>query len=235
MLLAKTLIKKIAPEATVVEVKNGQEAVDYCQEQMPDIILMDVQMPEMNGYEATKQIRLLQHDARVPIIALTAGNVKGEREKCLDSGMDDFVVKPVVEETMEMILDKWLDKESIALESGQNKSDQGNNAHYSEEKLRQYADDDPEVLQEILSIVTTEIDKSLKSFKALIQEENLLLINEAGHKLYGTAISSGMQTLAEIAREFEHLEQFETEKVTDMYRRLLAEIELVKEMMPSRP
>ncbi|MCE7054660.1 PAS domain S-box protein [Algoriphagus sp. AGSA1] len=232
MLLARTLLKKIAPEATVVEVKNGQEAVDYCQEQMPDIILMDVQMPEMNGYEATKQIRLLEHDARVPIIALTAGNVKGEREKCLASGMDDFVVKPIVEETIKMILDKWLNGITEAADADR-AHHEDKDTHYCEEKLRLYADNDPELLQEILGIASVEITKSMESLKAAIQEENLLGLTEAGHKLYGTAISSGMQVLAGIAREFEHLEEFETEQVAHMYGRLLAEIKLVKEMMQS--
>src|SRR5690606_37743484 len=67
MLLAKTIIKKLAPQARILEAKNGMEALEYCQKQLPDIILMDVQMPIMNGYETTKKIRLLEKDTRVPI------------------------------------------------------------------------------------------------------------------------------------------------------------------------
>jgi PAS domain S-box-containing protein len=108
LLLARMIVQKIAPNAIFLEAQNGTEAIRYCEQQMPDFILMDVQMPEMNGYEATRKIRAMEHTGRVPIIALTASNVKGEREKCLAAGMDDFVVKPVVEETIAMAMDKWL-------------------------------------------------------------------------------------------------------------------------------
>jgi len=77
--------------------------------QMPDIILMDVQMPEMNGYEATSTIRQIS-DTKVPIIAITAGNVKGEKEKCIEAGMDDFVVKPIREENITAIFDRWINQ-----------------------------------------------------------------------------------------------------------------------------
>ncbi|MEO8173517.1 MAG: PAS domain S-box protein, partial [Sediminibacterium sp.] len=108
MLLAKTIIRSIAPNAVIVEVKNGVQAVQAYEEAAPDIILMDIQMPEMNGYEATRRIRALQKDVHLPIIAITAGNVKGEKEKCLDAGMDDFISKPIVENTLRIAFDKWL-------------------------------------------------------------------------------------------------------------------------------
>jgi PAS domain S-box-containing protein len=108
LLLARIIVQKIAPNAIFLEAQNGIEAIKHCEQQMPDFILMDVQMPEMNGYEATKKIRAMDHAGRVPIIALTASNVKGEKEKCLAAGMDDFVVKPIVEESIAMMIDKWL-------------------------------------------------------------------------------------------------------------------------------
>jgi PAS domain S-box-containing protein len=108
MLLARMIVQKIAPNAIFLEAQNGLEAIKHCEQQMPDLILMDVQMPEMNGYEATRKIRAMEHIGRVPIIALTASNVKGEKEKCLAAGMDDFVVKPIVEESIAMSMDKWL-------------------------------------------------------------------------------------------------------------------------------
>ncbi|MDB5124793.1 MAG: hybrid sensor histidine kinase/response regulator [Mucilaginibacter sp.] len=108
MLLARMIVQKIAPNAIFLEAQNGIEAIKHCAQQMPDFILMDVQMPEMNGYEATRKIREMEHTGRVPIIALTASNVKGEKEKCLEAGMDDFVVKPIVEESIALAMDKWL-------------------------------------------------------------------------------------------------------------------------------
>jgi PAS domain S-box-containing protein len=108
MLLARTILKRAAPDALLIEAKNGIEAVDCCMNKAPDLIFMDVQMPEMNGYEATKKIKQIESLAQVPIIALTAGNVQSEKDKCLAAGMDDFVTKPVVEDTIKQILKKWL-------------------------------------------------------------------------------------------------------------------------------
>jgi CheY-like chemotaxis protein len=68
---------------------------------------MDIQMPEMNGYEATKEIRKLQ-EKHIPIIALTAGTVLGEKEKCINAGMDDYASKPFVKDTLERIISKWI-------------------------------------------------------------------------------------------------------------------------------
>jgi len=109
ILLAKTIVKRAAENAVILEAQNGIEVLNYCEAVMPDLILMDVQMPEMNGYEATIAIRNLEK-GHVPIIAITAGNVKNEREKCFEAGMDDFVVKPVIEETIVTVLKKWLNR-----------------------------------------------------------------------------------------------------------------------------
>ena len=78
----------------------------------PDLILMDIQMPYKNGYETTAEIRLLKKYNQTPIIALTAGIVLGEKEKCLELGMDDYVSKPIVRSKLEEVLYKWLKKES---------------------------------------------------------------------------------------------------------------------------
>ncbi|MCE7065988.1 PAS domain-containing hybrid sensor histidine kinase/response regulator [Dyadobacter sp. CY326] len=108
MLLVKTMLGKILSNVTMVEANNGNEAIRLYKETDPDIIFMDIQMPEMNGYEATRQIRILESGKRIPIIALTAGTVVGEREKCIDAGMDDYLTKPVVKDTLHNTIQKWL-------------------------------------------------------------------------------------------------------------------------------
>jgi signal transduction histidine kinase/ActR/RegA family two-component response regulator len=107
--LSKILVKKILPNAIIYEAVNGLDAVNKYQEQTPDIILMDVQMPVINGYEATEAIRKIENNGfRTPIIGLTAGVLLGEKEKCIDAGMDEYVSKPVVKETLENMFYKWL-------------------------------------------------------------------------------------------------------------------------------
>jgi CheY-like chemotaxis protein/two-component sensor histidine kinase len=80
---------------TIVVVENGQEALDAVKQQHYDLILMDMQMPVMNGFEATKKIRELKQYKDTPIVALTAFAMKGDREKCLDAGATDYIPKPI--------------------------------------------------------------------------------------------------------------------------------------------
>lgn len=108
MFLARTILRRAVENAVILEAVNGLQVIGFCEQHMPDLIFMDVQMPEMNGYEATLQIRGMKNGSKVPIIALTAGNVKDEREKCLEVGMNDFVVKPIIENTITEVLRKWL-------------------------------------------------------------------------------------------------------------------------------
>ncbi|MEK8179760.1 PAS domain S-box protein [Flavobacterium buctense] len=104
MLLAKTLVKQILPNAEIIELENGKEAYEKVQTLVPDLILMDIQMPIMNGYESTTAIRSLPNTANIPIIALTAGTVVGEKEKCIENGMNDYIPKPIDKELLEKII-----------------------------------------------------------------------------------------------------------------------------------
>nr|WP_295925294.1 PAS domain-containing hybrid sensor histidine kinase/response regulator [uncultured Dyadobacter sp.] len=110
MLLVKSMLGKILPQSDLVEAANGKEAVSEFFRVRPDLVFMDIQMPEMNGYEATREIRLTESDTHVPVIALTAGTVVGEREKCIEAGMDDYLTKPVLKDTLETAIRKWLFK-----------------------------------------------------------------------------------------------------------------------------
>ena len=89
---------------------NGKEAVALFQRELFDIILMDCQMPEMDGYAATAEIRKLTHEHNVIIIAMTANALEGDREKCLTAGMDDYLAKPVKTEELKKKLSYWLDR-----------------------------------------------------------------------------------------------------------------------------
>ena len=93
-IIVTRLLKKNNFESIVV-VENGQEALDQVKEQKYDLILMDMQMPVMNGFEATQKIRQLEDYKNTPIIALTAFAMKGDREKCLEAGATDYIPKPI--------------------------------------------------------------------------------------------------------------------------------------------
>ncbi|MCW7457624.1 PAS domain S-box protein [Leptospira bandrabouensis] len=106
--LMRNFIKRIFPEVKILEAQNGEEAIQVFLEESPSLILMDIQMPVMNGYDATKEIRKLPNGKNIPIIAVTAGIIAGEKEKCFQLGMDDYISKPVHKETLKQTLLKWL-------------------------------------------------------------------------------------------------------------------------------
>ncbi|MGZ9735962.1 response regulator [Flavobacterium sp. GNP002] len=108
MLLVKTLLKSILPGCSIVEASDGKKAIKLYKKEKLDLILMDIQMPHKNGYETTAEIKQLKNYNNIPIIALTAGIMLGEKEKCLESGMDDYVSKPIIRSNLEKVLFKWL-------------------------------------------------------------------------------------------------------------------------------
>ncbi len=108
--VAQALLAKLGLQSNVVS--NGQEAVNALQITPYDLVLMDCQMPEMDGYEATSKIRQPGSKALnpgIPIIAMTALAMLGDREKCIQAGMNDFIAKPVLRKDLTKMLTKWLD------------------------------------------------------------------------------------------------------------------------------
>jgi CheY-like chemotaxis protein len=109
MLLIKAIVGKIVPGCKIVEAKNGKEAVMFWIVEQPDLILMDMQMPEMGGVEATIKIREKEGEGQhTPIVALTAGALTEEREKCLNAGMDEFLTKPIEPDKLDEVIVRFL-------------------------------------------------------------------------------------------------------------------------------
>ncbi|MBM7865400.1 response regulator [Heliobacterium gestii] len=106
--LALMLLKKFGYEADAVS--NGSQAVEACATGKYALVLMDCQMPEMDGFEATRLIRADQTAGGpvVPIIAMTANAMQGDRERCMDAGMDDYISKPINRDALQAVLVKWL-------------------------------------------------------------------------------------------------------------------------------
>jgi two-component system, sensor histidine kinase and response regulator len=107
-LVLKTMLKPTKPLLTIAQ--NGCEAVATFSDMKPDLILMDMSMPEMDGLEATRRIRDIEANlnlTRTPIIALTANAMKGDRQKCIDAGMDDYLSKPIRKDKLLKTIEKW--------------------------------------------------------------------------------------------------------------------------------
>ena len=122
------ILKKMRLHADAVA--NGAEALKALETIPYDLVLMDVQMPEMDGLEATRAIRnpqspVLNH--ALPIIAMTAAVMQGDREKCIEAGMNSYVSKPVMQQALAAVLEKWLPKEDgeSALRSAEGQNDPG--------------------------------------------------------------------------------------------------------------
>lgn len=110
LFLIKELLGQLFPGATIIESNNGKTAVERYLDHHPDLILMDIQMPGYDGFQATQDIRRLELDQgkTTPIIALTAGATQKEKEKCTRAGMNDFITKPIHPNTLKQILSKHL-------------------------------------------------------------------------------------------------------------------------------
>ena len=103
---------------TAEAVESGLEVLAAMDRATYDLILMDCQMPDMDGYQATAAIRKREGKGRhVPIVALTANAMEGDRERCLQTGMDDYVSKPIEPKTLLATLQRWLPDDSDGSES----------------------------------------------------------------------------------------------------------------------
>jgi len=95
--------------------ENGQAAIEAVQKRSFDLVLMDCQMPVLDGLEATRRIRRLPVDGSgVPIVAMTANVMQEHRTECLDAGMDDFVSKPVSKQILRTLIERWVGQEAPA-------------------------------------------------------------------------------------------------------------------------
>jgi signal transduction histidine kinase len=104
--LAVAILERLGCQVDVA--RNGREAVEMQGRSPYDLVFMDCEMPELDGYEATREIRRLSRPtAQTTIIAMTAHVMSGDRERCLDAGMDDYVAKPVKRDDLQRLLDRW--------------------------------------------------------------------------------------------------------------------------------
>ena len=200
MLVIRNMLKSLLPNVKVIEACNGIEAIHEMKNNKPDIVLMDVQMPELDGLEATRQIRKLKNGLSVPIIALTAGVSKEERELCFRSGMDDFLSKPIERNELKRITQKYLLKEvklnDVDVEII------NDSIHFERDKLLSKIGNE-EVLKSLLLMSKTEYPKYISEIKNAIIAGNESDIKQKAHKLKGSALNMEFVALGDIAKRIE--------------------------------
>jgi len=208
MVLNNKIMRSLAPDANLTEAVNGLEALEQCYNKQFSIILMDVQMPVMNGIEATQQIRLLPDYTDVPIIGVTAGNVLGEKEKCMEAGMTDFLPKPIRQADLLELLKKYIGINS----SNNNKADVvytedelNPEKHINMNMLNEQIGDDDEFKQVFLNLLIQELTRSEKNIEKAVHEKDIAEIRMILHKLKGTAGSAGLFMLSEYASKWEKI------------------------------
>jgi len=113
--VVRAMLEKLGASVTVVE--NGEQAVALARERHFDLILMDCQMPVLDGYEATQRIRATQTGPRTPIVAFTANAFAEDRLRCERAGMDDYIAKPATRERLLEVLSRWLPQAAPAIDS----------------------------------------------------------------------------------------------------------------------
>ncbi|MCX2492480.1 PAS domain S-box protein [Pedobacter sp. PF22-3] len=226
--LIRSLVEELRPGSTVTEAENGVLGAEIYGSQPFDLIFMDIQMPEMNGYECTAKIRSQETGSRVPIIALTAANLIGEREKSIAAGMDDFTTKPVLEEHIVTILDKWLIKPIDSVD-GNVGDGSGKKSHFNIDKLNLYFKGDHIKLGKIIGITINQLQAVADQLDKDIQPEDYDMLISLAHRLYGMSASAGLDNLADISRRLQIISHNDFTAVVALVEELKAGI---KDLFP---
>jgi PAS domain S-box-containing protein len=218
--LARSMVKQILPQAAITEAENGQEAVDYFEKYPADIVLMDIQMPLMNGYEASRKIRQLPGGDKSRIIALTASAIKGERERCLEAGMDDYMTKPVIMEKLSrqlLHLELKPDVQGITQEK-EEISEYSFDLEKFKENVKMV---DEGILSEMLTLLMHQLQEDVPRLKPALEQHDFRTIRSIAHKHKGSTGTAGMPVLSDL---FIKLESRSAEEQTQL-NTLIDEVE----------
>jgi PAS domain S-box-containing protein len=216
-IVARTILEKLGYLAEVVA--NGAQAIQALRQTHYDLVLMDCQMPEMDGYEATRQIRQREQETLappLPIIALTANAMRGDKEKCLAAGMNDFMSKPIQPKEVAAMLHRWLG--SVAPTTGETASQRLSGAKKTPAQVEtQPPANEPEprvfneftmmtrfmeekaLAQSILRDFVADAPQRLKQIKDLLSTGDLAATLRAAHSLKGIAATVSAEKVCAIA------------------------------------
>jgi PAS domain S-box-containing protein len=202
------LLEQIGFRATTA--KNGAEALDSFAENRFDLILMDCQMPELDGYEVTEMIRRRQTIQNSPkIIALTANAEEFEREKCLQAGMDDFLCKPLTNETLAAVIKKYFPSQKALsnLDLRENLFQDSLSKIIDRKTLENFltieSRGEKNFLSEILSLYCENTEKRLLELTEALQKRDLESVKKISHGLKGSSANTGISRLVKLFEDLE--------------------------------
>jgi signal transduction histidine kinase/DNA-binding response OmpR family regulator/HPt (histidine-containing phosphotransfer) domain-containing protein len=208
--LAKALLGKTGAEVLLAD--TGRAAVETWERGGIDMILMDVQMPEMDGTEATVEIRRREGpDRHVPIVAMTAHAMPGDREMCLGAGMDDYITKPIRPAELARVVGQWgRGRQGEAAEPAPRPAGEdelmSDAKKYADvvERLREIGlTDDPELLAETTQLFLNDAAAMVESMKDGFSKGDAGALGRAAHRLKGAALNLGVASVAGTARSIE--------------------------------
>jgi PAS domain S-box-containing protein len=237
MTLASAILSICLPDAEIIKAVDGNEAVRAFKDTEPDLVFMDIQMPGRSGYEAASAIREIEAEtsrngSHIPIIALTAGTAKGERERCLDSGMDDYITKPVIAETIRDVLQRWLPE----FECTSRFADIGSSdaERFNREQLLASIDGNLELFNTLTSIAMTTFAQGLEDITTAHSQKDMQDVKKRAHKIKGSALNMGCTILAEMAARLEEAVELDEGRVWILLQEMRDEIALIEQDMESK-
>jgi CheY-like chemotaxis protein len=192
-LVAVTLLEKKGHHVDVA--RNGRVAVERLEAGDYDMVLMDVQMPEMDGLEATRYIRDSEEGTgrHVPIVAMTAHAMKGDRERCLEAGMDDYLSKPIDPDELDAALGRACGPAPAA----------DGPPVFDHDTALAMVGDDEDVLRTLVDMFLAQSQTRVDAVLGAVAAGDSKALQQAGHSLRGTASTLGMGPLSDIALELE--------------------------------
>jgi CheY-like chemotaxis protein len=203
---------------------DGHEAVRALEKIGYDLVLMDVQMPEMNGFEATRVIRdpasrVLRHD--IPIVAMTAHALKGDRERCLEAGMDDYVSKPVTPLALSEILDRHLNGEGSGTGILPKLDSPPEERPVDIEQIQELADGDTDFERELIEVFLSDSEEQMRGIEVALDEQDMEGVRRRAHTLKGSCANTGARAMQEIAFQMEQIgARKELDRAPEVYTEL---------------
>jgi PAS domain S-box-containing protein len=175
---------------------TGREALEALDRERHVAVLMDVQMPELDGYETTRQIRAAEDGGpRVPIIAMTAGALEGDREAALEAGMDDYLAKPLRPEALDAVLERWL---GVAPEPAPAEP------LVDDSRIQNFRENYPDIVDRLIALFVDSTPPLLQELDAAAETGDEEQVRQLAHKLKSSCDNVGATRMAAICRALEH-------------------------------